>query len=235
MISLPVETILFVRELQDIKVANVEEPIELVCELSKAGLKVEWYKNDKRIRRDEKYNYVVEDGTVHKLIVEHPSVEDAAVYKAVYEKLETSASLSIAGELSYFAVPHADRLISRTNVISSLCLAVPPSIGKHSYEDRLVLREGTSAVIEIPFTANPEPTCTWKFKNGKLPDARRFKTDSITNMTSMTLSKAKRSDTGSYSLTLENEHGKVTFKIEIVVLCKCKPLPFTNYCISLES
>lgn len=85
------------RELQDLKVTELDEPIELVCELSKEGLKVEWYKNDKRIRRDEKYNYVVEDGTVHKLIVEKPSLEDAATYKAVYEKLETSGTLSIAG------------------------------------------------------------------------------------------------------------------------------------------
>lgn len=109
-------------------------------------------------------------------------------------------------------------LFVRFNI--NILSVVPPTLGKHDYEDRLVLKTGTSAAIEIPFSANPQPTCTWKYKNGKLPDTRRFKTDEITNMTSITMSKVKRSDSGMYSLLLENEHGKVTFKIEIVVLGK---------------
>lgn len=91
------ETILFTKDLTDLKVTNLEETVELVCELSKDGLKVEWFKNDKAIRRHDKSNYVAE-GTVHKLIIEKPSQEDIGEYKAVYEKLETSCKLDIAGE-----------------------------------------------------------------------------------------------------------------------------------------
>ena len=98
--------------------------------------------------------------------------------------------------------------------------AVPPTIGKHNYDERLVLRTGASAVIEIPFSGSPEPTSSWKYKNGKLPDPRRFKTDTIKTMTSMTLSKAKRSDSGKYTLILENEYGKVNLNIDILVLGK---------------
>ena len=98
------------------------------------------------------------------------------------------------------------------------CLPVPPTIGQHQYEDKLVLKAGSAAAIEIPYTGCPQPKATWKYKSGKLPDAKRFKTDIIKTMTSLTIAKALRTDSGKYSLLLENEYGTATFNIEIVVL-----------------
>lgn len=204
------------RELQDMKVTEPNQTVELVCEISKKGLKVEWYKGNKKIRRDDKYNYVVEDDTVHKLIISKASLEEAGEYKAVYENLETSASLSVAG--LYHLVPSFMAFCSVLQINIKFFYPVPPSIGSHQYEDRLVLKAGSSAAIEIPFSGSPEPTCTWKYKNSKLPDARRFKVDTIKNMTSMTIAKTVRSDSGKYSLSLENEYGKASFSIELVVL-----------------
>jgi hypothetical protein len=103
-------------------------------------------------------------------------------------------------------------------------LTVPPSIGAHDYEDRLVLRAGSAAAIEIPFNGSPDPTSTWKCKNGKLPDPKRFKTDTIRGMTSMTIAKTVRTDSGKYTLNLENEYGKANFAIELVVLDKPGPV-----------
>lgn len=95
---------------------------------------------------------------------------------------------------------------------------MPPKIGDHTYEDRLVLKAGAAAAIEIPYTGCPQPKATWKYKGGKLPDPKRFKTDTIQTMTSMTIAKVTRNDSGKYSLSLENEYGKDTFNIELVVL-----------------
>jgi hypothetical protein len=81
-----------------------------------------------------------------------------------------------------------------------------------------VLKAGSATAIEIPYTGCPQPKATWKYKSGKLPDAKRFKTDIIKTMTSMTIAKALRSDSGKYTLLLENEYGSATFNIEIVVL-----------------
>ena len=58
---------------------------------------MEWYKGDKKLKRDEKYNYLVTDGTVHKLLIEKPSADDIGEYRAVYQKLETKAKMTIAG------------------------------------------------------------------------------------------------------------------------------------------
>lgn len=79
---------------------------------------------------------------------------------------------------------------------------------------------GQSFVVEIPFQAWPKADVTWKYKNGKLPDQRRFKIDTIHGMTSLNLSKAKKSDSGLYSITIVNLLGRDTLKIEIVVLGK---------------
>jgi obscurin-RhoGEF protein len=91
------EEIKFIRELEDVKVKESNVTATLSCEISKKGLKVDWYKGDKKLRRDDKYNITIEDETVHKLIIENVTTQEAGEYKAVYDKLETSATVSVAG------------------------------------------------------------------------------------------------------------------------------------------
>jgi len=68
------------------------------CELSKdGGLKVEWFKGDKKLRRDDRINFV-DDGKVHRLVIEKATAQDVGKYSATYEKLTTSATLSLAGK-----------------------------------------------------------------------------------------------------------------------------------------
>jgi len=97
---------------------------------------------------------------------------------------------------------------------------VPPTIGDHAYKDKIILKAGTSTAIEIPFAGVPQPSAKWSFKGGKLPDAKRFKVDTIANMTSMTMSKVVRSDSGKYTVELQSDLGKAKVDIEVVVLGK---------------
>ena len=53
-------------------------------------------------------------------------------------------------------------------------ITVAPSYDKKTVEETRRLKAGTSAVLEIPFQAYPMPKAIWKFKNGELPDSRRF-------------------------------------------------------------
>ena len=82
----------------------------------------------------------------------------------------------------------------------------------------MTLRAGASAALELPFSACPQPDVSWTFKGGRLPDSRRFKTDNIYNMTSMTMAKILKTDAGEYNLTLSNPHGKVTWSVKLIVL-----------------
>ena len=78
--------------------------------------------------------------------------------------------------------------------------------------------------MEIKFTASPEPKVTWQHNGHKLPDPLRMKHETIFGMTSFTLSHAKRGDSGNYTLTLENPHGKAEVTIKVKVLDKPGPV-----------
>ena len=84
-----------------------------------------------------------------------------------------------------------------------------------------MLKAGSSSAIEIPFSGSPQPQVTWKYKGGKLPDTRRFREETIRNMTSLTMSKVLKTDCGEYSVSLENPFGRNILSIKLVVLGKC--------------
>ena len=79
------------------------------------------------------------------------------------------------------------------------------------------LREGAFLKIEVPFKANPQPEVTWEFNRKPLVTSPRLSRDVIYNMTSIVLGSAKVTDSGTYTLTLRNEHGKVTLDVKVKV------------------
>ena len=113
----------------------------------------------------------------------------------------------------------------RTPPSYSQCLlaglfTVAPRFTKALAETTLTLPVGGSTAVELPFAASPPPKVTWSFNGGKLPDAKRFKTDTIVGMTSLTMAKLVRQDAGKYAVTVENEHGRCELAITLVVLGK---------------
>ena len=93
----------------------------------------------------------------------------------------------------------------------------------------MTLRSGASAALELPFTGCPQPEVKWTHKGGRLPDSRRFKIDTIYNMTSMTMAKVVKADAGDYNLTLANPYGKVSWNVKLTVLGKSHQVnDFTN-------
>jgi len=101
--------------------------------------------------------------------------------------------------------------------MGNVVYTVAPTLGKHDYGDKLVLKAQTSAVIEIPFSASPEPSVEWKYKAGRLTDTRRFHEDTVPGMTSLSMTKVTKKDAGDYSMMLENAFGKATFTIKLIV------------------
>lgn len=79
------------------------------------------------------------------------------------------------------------------------------------------MKAGTSSALEIPMSGYPMPEVTWSYKNGRLPDSRRFETESIIGMTTMRMLKVIRSDSGNYTCHIKNEHGEATLNIKLVV------------------
>jgi len=114
-----------------------------------------------------------------------------------------------------------------------LFVTVPPRFTKDVAEKTLTLPVGSSSAVELPFAASPQPKVTWTFNGGKLPDQKRFKTDTITAMTSLTMAKLVRKDAGRYSVSLENEHGKCELAVNLVILGNYSRFEFLRACFSV--
>ena len=102
-------------------------------------------------------------------------------------------------------------------VVIFILFAAPPKFGG-DIKDTLTLNAGASHVLELPFSANPMPKVTWTFNDASLPDAKRFKSQTIIGMTSLTMAKVVLKDAGNYKVTLENENGQATFTVKLIVL-----------------
>lgn len=110
-----------------------------------------------------------------------------------------------------------------------MTVSVPPRFAKDLAEKTITLKVGASTVVEIPFHASPKPKVTWTFNGGKLPDPKRIKTETITCMTSMTMAKVIRKDSGKYAVAIENELGKCDLIITVIVLGKLMHFMFMRH------
>ena len=110
-IFLSVEKIYFTKELEDTKVKDIGKPATLECEISKDGLKVEWFFGSKKLRRGEDYDISV-SGKTHTLVIEKVTVDLVGEYKAEYKTASTSCKLSLAGMLNsiHVQIPHDKNL-----------------------------------------------------------------------------------------------------------------------------
>ena len=95
---LPVLPIVFMSPLQDVTLNNLGLKAVFECDVSKAGLKAEWLKADKTIRRgDDKYDMQVSAGN-HQLVVNDAQFDDVAEYTIKFDGAQSSAKLRINGK-----------------------------------------------------------------------------------------------------------------------------------------
>ena len=88
---------MFTRELQDITLTEANVTATFECEISKDGLKLEWYCDGKKISRSENYD-ISSEGKLHKLVIEKAITDSAGKYSAKYKDAETTATLAIEGK-----------------------------------------------------------------------------------------------------------------------------------------
>ena len=91
-----VESIQFLRPLEDQTLEELGQTATFECEISKEGLKGEWFKGDKAIKAGEKYE-MVDQATVHKLIISDGAEDDQSKYTVKFKEAKTTAKLIIKG------------------------------------------------------------------------------------------------------------------------------------------
>lgn len=98
-----------------------------------------------------------------------------------------------------------------------LCSAAP-EFCMDKYQDTLVLKQGQSTAIEIPFIGHPQPKVKWDKDKIAIMTSKRVVVDVIRNMTSLCIGHVQLDDAGTYSCTLQNPHGKTSISIKLQVL-----------------
>ena len=98
--------------------------------------------------------------------------------------------------------------------------------------NNIVIKAGNIVKLEADVKGEPPPKITWSFKGQPIVSGEKIKIDNEDYHTLFILTKTLRSDTGKYTVTAVNEHGKDEAEVEITVLGKfCNlsfPLSLTN-------
>jgi len=96
---------------------------------------------------------------------------------------------------------------------------VAPTLTPDStFKDTLTMKAGTSTTANITVAAFPEPSVTLTFNGGSVVDDKRVSCKLAQGKLSFVVQKVQKEDAGQYVLTVENQSGKATATITVVVL-----------------
>ncbi|XP_034942777.1 obscurin isoform X3 [Chelonus insularis] len=159
---------------------------------------LQWYINDVEITESKKEYSKVQEGDVHKLMINNIKVEHSGRYTC---KLKNE--------------------YGTTSSSSNLIVYCKPKIVKKFADQKL--KEGETLKLEVQISGTPDPTIRW-FKDGQEVSAdARIKITRDSNRKEsydLTVTLLKGSDGGAYEVRAENEMGQVTCKNKVIVLTK---------------
>ena len=92
-----------------------------------------------------------------------------------------------------------------------------PSIDKANLDD-LIIKANTRLEYNVPIRGAPRPTVTWSVDGMKIEESDRVEMQTYGKQTILEIPFARRSDSGRYTLTLENELGKCSASGNVIVL-----------------
>ena len=91
-----VESIAFLTPLQDVELPDLGLKATFQCEVSKKGLKPEWFKGDTPLKRSDKFEMTSDNGT-HTLVVDKAEAKDIGEYNIKIDGAVSTAKLTIKG------------------------------------------------------------------------------------------------------------------------------------------
>jgi len=99
---------------------------------------------------------------------------------------------------------------------------VAPSLTPDStFSDTLTMKAGSSTTASLILAAFPPPSVTLTFNGGSVLDDKRVSFKMADGKLSFVVEKVQKEDAGQYVLTVDNQFGKATATITVVVLGKC--------------
>ncbi|XP_072886513.1 immunoglobulin-like and fibronectin type III domain-containing protein 1 [Hemitrygon akajei] len=110
--------------------------------------------------------------------------------------------------------------------LDSYVLAMPPPVAPkfkldESFKSFMIIKEGNSFQVQLPFQASPPPEVIW-LKDGS-PLRKQVAVTNTNDGTQLFIPACRRSDSGIYSITLKNPFGQDSFSFEIRATAIPKP------------
>ena len=94
-----------------------------------------------------------------------------------------------------------------------------PSLTPDStFSDTLTMKAGSSTTASLILAAFPPPSVTLTFNGGSVLDDKRVSFKMADGKLSFVVEKVQNEDAGQYVLTVDNQFGKATATITVVVL-----------------
>ncbi|ESO04852.1 hypothetical protein HELRODRAFT_191479 [Helobdella robusta] len=190
------EPIQFKRPLSNLRTTTIGQPVTFECEVTKPEKVAHWLKDGFDLKPGPKYDMGM-DGGSYRLTVRDVDSRDVGDYAVVIKGHRSEARLDVEASPQ---IRHSDRFMQP-----------------------LVLKAGTSASVEVPFTGSPQPKIIWNYEGRPLRESRRVRVDNDHDLTTLILSRVDRSDAGTYSLKLENDFGSGQLKVKVIVIDKPSP------------
>ncbi|GCB68619.1 hypothetical protein scyTo_0008255 [Scyliorhinus torazame] len=159
-------------------VATVGEEIVLNCETSKTDSSVKWFKEDKRIRKSNKYE-ISQQGTVNKLIIHQVTTKDCGEYTCKTETSKTTATV-IVNEV-------VNRFIKELHDIKT--------------------EEKGTAVFECE-TEQPACKVVWRKGMADIKPNKKYELNQDGILLSLTINQLEKIDSDHYTCDIGNAHSR---------------------------
>ncbi|VDO68159.1 unnamed protein product [Heligmosomoides polygyrus] len=135
---------------------------------------------------------------------------------------KATASNLVAGETYQFRVKAVNKAgpgkpSDPTDSIVAKPRKMAPKINLAGLLD-LRIKAGTPLKLEVAFEGEPAPAATWRANDTSLNDSPRAEVTTTPNSSELQIFSSVRGDTGLYTITVENEHGKDKAQCMVTVL-----------------
>ncbi|XP_065089533.1 twitchin isoform X14 [Ochlerotatus camptorhynchus] len=169
--------------------------VEFVCKITGVPRpKITWHKGAREICSGSRY-YMYSDGDMHHLAINDVFGEDADEY--------TCRAVNKGGVKSTKA---------------SLIIKSPPKLNvPPRFRDTAFFDNGENIEIKIPFTGFPKPRCHWTLKGEQIESGIHYHIETRERHTVLTIRDGSQMDSGTYTITIENELGQDTADISIQI------------------
>lgn len=194
-----------------LKNQEVEEEtiVRLRCELSKAGVPVQWKKGEELIKSGQKYQITHQDATME-LIIKKAMPEDSGVYSCICGDQNTKANIKVFGKMGISQAFIVIWVNGYLLIYSFGCLATPVTFRQNLMNQEAP--EGGIIVLHCELSKPGVPVQWWK-DDEELSNGSKYKMKQDGLVAELHIRNVLPMDVGEYSCVIGDQ--KITAEVNV--------------------